>query len=60
MIFSTGDEVSPEDVKVTFNDVRGMDEAKAEVVEIVDYLRDKEKYARLGGRLPKGVLMVGF
>jgi cell division protease FtsH len=36
-----------------------MEEAKSEVEEIVSYLRDKEKYAKLGGRLPKGVLMVG-
>ncbi|KAI6233753.1 ATP-dependent zinc metalloprotease YME1-like protein [Aphelenchoides fujianensis] len=59
LIFSTGDEVKPEDVTVTFEDVRGMDEAKAEVEEIVNYLRDTEKYSKLGGRLPKGVLMVG-
>jgi cell division protease FtsH len=58
-IFSRDEEIKPEDVGVTFEDVRGMDEAKLEVAEIVDYLRDKEKYSRLGGRLPKGVLMVG-
>lgn len=58
-IFSRDDEIRPEDVGVTFEDVRGMDEAKLEVAEIVDYLRDKEKYSKLGGRLPKGVLMVG-
>ncbi|KAI6177346.1 ATP-dependent zinc metalloprotease YME1-like protein [Aphelenchoides bicaudatus] len=59
LIFSSSDEIRPEDVTVTFDDVRGMDEAKAEVEEIVSYLRNKDKYAKLGGRLPKGVLMVG-
>ncbi|KAL3098448.1 hypothetical protein niasHS_003801 [Heterodera schachtii] len=46
-------------VNVTFDDVRGMDEAKAEVEEIVDYLRDPRRYTSLGARLPKGVLLVG-
>ncbi|KAI6215625.1 hypothetical protein M3Y94_00407100 [Aphelenchoides besseyi] len=59
LIFSTSDEIKPEDITVTFDDVRGMDEAKQEVEEIVNYLRDTEKYSKLGGRLPKGVLMVG-
>ncbi|XGW18880.1 hypothetical protein V3C99_003016 [Haemonchus contortus] len=59
LFFSNTQEVKPEDVQVTFDDVRGMDEAKQEVEEIVDYLRDPEKYSRLGGRLPKGVLLVG-
>jgi cell division protease FtsH len=45
--------------KITFNDVAGVDEAKEEVVEIVDFLKDPKKYTRLGGRIPKGVLMVG-
>uniref|UniRef100_A0A1I7XTA8 AAA domain-containing protein n=1 Tax=Heterorhabditis bacteriophora TaxID=37862 RepID=A0A1I7XTA8_HETBA len=59
LFFSNTQEVKPEDVQVTFEDVRGMDEAKMEVEEIVSYLRDPEKYSRLGGRLPKGVLLVG-
>ncbi|MDO9262974.1 MAG: ATP-dependent metallopeptidase FtsH/Yme1/Tma family protein, partial [Desulfosalsimonadaceae bacterium] len=45
--------------KVTFADVAGIDEAKEEVAEIVDFLKDPKKYTRLGGRIPKGVLMVG-
>lgn len=52
-------EVNPEDVHVTFEDVKGVREAKAEVEEIVEYLADPEKFSRLGGRLPKGVLLVG-
>ncbi|HKH90438.1 MAG TPA: ATP-dependent zinc metalloprotease FtsH [Gemmatimonadaceae bacterium] len=45
--------------KVTFEDVAGIDEAENELVEIVDFLRDPEKYTRLGGAAPKGVLLVG-
>ena len=44
---------------VTFADVAGCDEAKEEVTEIVDYLRDPSKYQSLGGRMPRGILMVG-
>ena len=47
------------ETKVTFNDVAGIDEAKNELVEIVDFLRDPPKYTRLGGTAPKGVLLVG-
>lgn len=44
---------------VTFRDVAGIEEAKSEVQEIVDFLRDPKKYQRLGGNLPKGVLLIG-
>jgi cell division protease FtsH len=44
---------------VTFNDIAGVDEAKAELVEIVDFLKNPGRYQRLGGRIPKGVLLVG-
>jgi cell division protease FtsH len=46
-------------VNVTFNDVAGVEEAKEEVAEIVDFLRDPAKFQRLGGKIPRGVLMVG-
>lgn len=46
-------------VKITFADVAGVEEAKEEVKELVDFLKDPEKFQRLGGRIPKGVLMVG-
>jgi cell division protease FtsH len=45
--------------KVTFKDVAGIDESKAELTEIVDFLRNPEKYQRLGGRIPRGVLLSG-
>ncbi len=45
--------------RVTFEDVAGIDEAKAELSEIVDFLREPQKYARLGGRIPRGVLLSG-
>jgi len=51
--------LSEDQVKVTFNDVAGADEAKDEVSEMVDFLRDPSKFQKLGGKIPKGVLMVG-
>src|SRR5437588_9012518 len=45
--------------KVTFSDVAGIDEAKEEVVEIIEFLKDPHKFQKLGGRIPKGVLIVG-
>jgi len=51
--------MSEDQVKVTFGDVAGADEAKEEVVELVDFLKDPGKFQRLGGTIPRGVLMVG-
>jgi cell division protease FtsH len=45
--------------KVTFADVAGIDEAKAELEEVIEFLKDPKKYTRLGGRIPKGLLLVG-
>jgi cell division protease FtsH len=47
------------DTGVTFDDVAGVDEAKAELQEIVTFLRNPQQYGRLGGRMPKGILLVG-
>ncbi len=52
-------QVDPEKIRVTFDDVAGIDEAKAELSEIVDFLRSPDKYGRLGGRMPHGVLLSG-
>lgn len=51
--------LSEDQIKITFTDVAGCDEAKQEVVEIVDFLKDPAKFKRLGATIPKGVLMVG-
>jgi len=47
------------ETKVTFKDVAGIDESKAELEEIIDFLRDPHKFTKLGGRIPKGVLLAG-
>jgi cell division protease FtsH len=51
--------VDPETVRVTFEDVAGIDEVEAEINEVVDFLKDPDKYRRLGARAPKGVLLAG-
>jgi cell division protease FtsH len=53
------DETEPQQGRVTFTDVAGIDEAEEELVEIVDFLKNPAKYTRLGGTAPKGVLLVG-
>ncbi|MGO9495201.1 MAG: ATP-dependent zinc metalloprotease FtsH [Solirubrobacteraceae bacterium] len=51
--------VDPDKIRVTFSDVAGIDDAKGELTEIVDFLRTPERYERLGGRMPHGVLLYG-
>jgi len=51
--------LSDSSVKVTFKDVAGVDEAEEELAEIIDFLRDPQKFQRLGGKIPKGVLIMG-
>ncbi len=51
--------VDPEKIRVTFDDVAGIDEAKGELTEIVDFLKRPERYQKLGGRIPHGVLLFG-
>jgi cell division protease FtsH len=51
--------LSSSDKKVTFDDVSGVEEAKEELVEVVDFLKDPKKYTSLGGKIPKGVILVG-
>ncbi|KAL1140406.1 hypothetical protein AAG570_000338 [Ranatra chinensis] len=52
-------EVNPEEIHVTFNDVKGADEAKQELKDVVEFLKNPERFSALGGKLPKGVLLVG-
>src|SRR6185312_7342287 len=56
---SRGRLYAQEDLGVSFNDVAGIDEAVEEVREVVDFLKLPDKYQKLGGRIPKGVLLVG-
>jgi cell division protease FtsH len=51
--------LSPSEKKVTFSDVSGVEEAKEELKEVVDFLKDPKKYTNLGGKIPKGVILVG-
>ena len=51
--------LSEDQIKTTFSDVAGVDEAKEDVMELVEFLRDPSKFQRLGGRIPRGTLMVG-
>ena len=51
--------LSPNDKKVTFKDVSGVEEAKEELKEVVDFLKDPRKYTILGGKIPKGVILIG-
>lgn len=51
--------LDPEEIKVSFQDVAGVDEAKEDLEEVVEFLRDPHKFERLGGKIPRGVLLVG-
>src|SRR3546814_5451992 len=51
--------LNADQVKITFNDVAGCEEAKQEVSELVDFLKEPGKFQKLGGKIPRGVLMVG-
>ena len=59
MMQGTANEIVPEDIQVRFDDVKGCDEAKQELQDIVEFLMNPEKISALGGRLPKGVLLSG-
>ena len=52
-------EIAPEDIDVTFDDVKGCDEAKQELRDVVEFLMNPDKFSALGGKLPKGCLLVG-
>jgi AFG3 family protein len=56
---STAKKIKPEDVKVNFSDVAGCDEAKKEIIEFVEFLREPEQFTRLGAKIPKGALLCG-
>ena len=51
--------VDKENIKITFKDVAGLEEAKEEIAEIVDFLKLPEKYTKLGGKIPRGALLIG-
>ncbi len=51
--------LNSQNIKITFKDVAGVDEAKEELTEVIDFLKDPQKFTKLGGRIPKGVLLVG-
>ena len=59
VLIGDSNEVLQEDIDVTIEDVQGVDEAKQELQEIVEFLKNPEKFSSLGGKLPKGVLLVG-
>lgn len=56
---STAKKIAKEDVKVNFNDVAGCEEAKKEIMEFVDFLKDSDRFTRLGAKIPKGALLCG-
>ena len=56
---STAKKIAKEDVKVNFGDVAGCDEAKKEIMEFVDFLKDSERFTKLGAKIPKGALLCG-
>ena len=51
--------VDKEDIKITFKDVAGLEGAKEEITEIVDFLKSPEKYTKLGGKIPRGAMLIG-
>jgi cell division protease FtsH len=56
---SRATQIAEDKVRVTFNDVAGVDEAKEELKEVIEFLKDPKKFTRLGGKIPKGVLLMG-
>jgi len=56
---SPAKKIKKEDIKVTFADVAGCDEAKKEIMEFVDFLKDSERFTKLGAKIPKGALLCG-